>query len=68
MIHIMRNMERRTEKGELSMDEKLYKTMKGAGALNIVVGVITLIIGITSGVLLIVGGARLLAGKSKILF
>lgn len=50
------------------MEEKLYKTMNGAGAMNIVLGVITLAAGITSGVLLIISGAKLLAGKSKILF
>ncbi len=50
------------------MEEKVYKTMKGAGATNIALGVITLVVGITSGILLIVTGARLIAGKSKILF
>ncbi|MBR6769698.1 MAG: hypothetical protein IKM28_00360 [Lachnospiraceae bacterium] len=50
------------------MEEKIYKTMSGSGALNIVVGVITLVGGITGGVLLIISGAKLLAGKSKILF
>nr|WP_318684311.1 hypothetical protein [uncultured Acetatifactor sp.] len=49
------------------MDEKIYKTMNGAGAMNIVIGVVTLAVGIASGVLLIINGARLLAGKSKIL-
>ena len=50
------------------MEEKIYKTMSGSGALNIVAGVITLVGGITGGVLLIISGAKLLAGKSKILF
>lgn len=50
------------------MEEKIYKTMGGAGALNIVIGVITLVAGITGGVLLIISGAKLLSGKSKILF
>ncbi len=50
------------------MEEKIYKTMKGAGAANIAVGVITLVVGLASGILLIITGARLLAGKSKILF
>lgn len=50
------------------MEEKIYKTMGGAGALNISVGVVILVAGITSGVLLIISGAKLLAGKSKILF
>lgn len=54
--------------GSRTMEEKVYKVMKGAGATNIAVGVITLVVGIVSGILLIVTGARLIAGKSKILF
>lgn len=50
------------------MEEKLYKTMRGTGATNMVVGVLVLIVGITSGILLIIGGAKLLARKSNILF
>ncbi len=52
----------------VGMDEKLYKVMRGAGALNITLGVVTLVLGLVSGILLVVGGAKLLAGKSKILF
>ncbi len=50
------------------MEEKVYKTMNGAGAMNIVLGVISLTVGIAGGVLLIVSGAKLLAGKSRIIF
>lgn len=50
------------------MEEKIYKTMNGAGALNITLGVISLVAGVTGGVLLIISGAKLLARKSKILF
>ena len=50
------------------MEEKIYKTMSGSGALNIVVGIVTLVAGIAGGVLLIISGARLLTQKSKILF
>ena len=50
------------------MEEKIYKTLGGSGALNIAVGVVVLVTGIVSGTLLIIGGAKLLAGKSKILF
>lgn len=50
------------------MDEKIYKTMKGAGALDIAIGIILLTVGLASGILLIVGGSKLLRGKSKILF
>ncbi len=54
--------------GSKMMEQKVYKTMNGAGATNIAVGVIVLVGGIVSGILLIVTGGRLLAGKSKILF
>ena len=50
------------------MEEKVYKTMGGSGALNIVLGVVVLAVGVASGVLLIISGAKLLANKSKILF
>ena len=50
------------------MEEKIYKTLGGSGALNIAVGVVVLVTGIVSGTLLIIGGAKPLAGKSKILF
>lgn len=50
------------------MDEKLYKTMSGSGAMNITLGVIAIVTGIAMGVLMIISGAKLLAGKSKILF
>ena len=53
---------------ELNMEEKTYKTMGGAGALNIVVGVISIVVGVACGVLMIISGAKLLAGKTKILF
>ena len=52
----------------VDMEEKVYKVMRGAGALNITLGVVTLVLGLVSGILLIIGGAKLLAGKSKILF
>lgn len=50
------------------MEERTYRTMSGAGALNIVLGIIVVAVGVASGVLLIISGAKLLAGKSKILF
>ena len=50
------------------MEEKTYKTMSGAGALNIVLGVVVMVTGVASGILLIVSGAKLLARKKKILF
>lgn len=50
------------------MEEKIYKIMRGAGALNIVLGVISLVVGIAAGVLLIISGGKLISGKSRILF
>lgn len=55
-------------KGEIAVGEKEYKTMSGAGALNIVIGIVSLCVGVASGVLLIISGAKLLARKSKIMF
>ena len=49
------------------MNEKVYKTMTGAGAGNIAVGIVVLVTGIVSGSLMIVNGARLLKRKSEIL-
>jgi len=50
------------------MEEKVYKTMSGSGALNITLGVVTIVIGIVVGVLLIVSGGKLLSRKSNIMF
>ncbi len=50
------------------MEEKVYKTMGGTGAWNIVIGVVVLAVGVAAGVMLIIGGAKLLANKSKVLF
>lgn len=50
------------------MNEKVYKTMRGAGAVNIVLGALTLIGGIASGVILLISGGKLLYDKSKVLF
>lgn len=53
---------------EKMVEQKIYKTMKRAGAANITIGVLSIVLGIVSGILLIVTGARLLADKSKIIF
>ena len=50
------------------MDEKTYKVMRNAGAVNITLGVLSIIAGVTAGVLMIVSGAKLLANKSRIIF
>lgn len=50
------------------MNEKTYKTIAGAGAGNIVLGIIVIVTGVAAGVLMIVNGGRLLKEKSKVLF
>ena len=65
-MHTMSSMA--ANKGEDAVKEKEYKTMSGAGALNIIIGIVSLCVGVASGVLLIISGAKLLARKSQILF
>ena len=48
--------------------DRAYKTMSGAGAGSIVIGVIILVSGVTAGVLSIINGARLLKDRSDVLF
>ncbi len=72
-MHITQSMVHNQREGkavsqEVIMEEKTYKTMRGAGSLNIILGVVAIVAGVASGVLLIISGAKLLAGKSKILF
>lgn len=54
--------------GEKFMEERTYKIMGGAGALNLAFGVVIMVVGIAGGVLLVISGAKLLAGRNKILF
>ncbi|HJD26612.1 MAG TPA: hypothetical protein IAA12_09175 [Candidatus Blautia intestinipullorum] len=49
------------------MNEKIYRTMSGAGVCSLVIGIITLATGIAAGVLMIISGVRLLKRKSDIL-
>lgn len=48
--------------------ERVYKTMRNAGALNITVGIIVTVIGLAAGIISIVNGAVLLKRKSEITF
>lgn len=50
------------------MNEKIFKSMKMSGAMNLVLGISTIVLGITAGVLLIVSGSKLLASKPDTLF
>ena len=47
--------------------ERVYKTMRNAGALNIVIGIIT-VAGLSVGIMSIINGAVLLKRKSEITF
>lgn len=50
------------------MEEQVYKTMKAAGILNMVLGIVTIVFAVAAGVLFIVSGARLLKKKSSLIF
>lgn len=62
---ITKHMEQNKE--GLSM-ERIYKTMRNAGALNIAVGVVITVIGLAVGIMSIINGAVLLKRKSEITF
>ena len=46
--------------------ERVYKTMRNAGALNIVIGIIITVAGLSVGIMSIINGAVLLKRKSEI--
>lgn len=48
--------------------EKLYKTMRNTGVLNIIIGSVIAVAGLSVGILAIVSGAILLKRKSEITF
>ncbi len=48
--------------------EKVYKTMRNTGVLNIVIGSVILTVGLAVGVMAIVSGGILLRRKSEITF
>ena len=48
--------------------EKIYKTMRGTGIINIVIGSVIITAGLATGILAIVNGALLLKRKSEITF
>lgn len=53
---------------EWSDMEKIYKTMRNTGALNIVIGSVIITAGLATGVMAIISGAILLKRKSDITF
>lgn len=48
--------------------EKIYKTMRNAGACSIAIGSIMIVTGLAAGIMAIVSGAALLRRKSEITF
>lgn len=48
--------------------ERIYKTMRNAGTINLVVGILLTVVGLTAGIISIVNGAILLKRKSEIIF
>lgn len=48
--------------------EKVYKTMRNAGAMGIVLGIIITVTGLVAGIMSIINGAILLKRKSQITF
>ena len=48
--------------------ERVYKTMRNTGILNIVIGSVILAAGVAVGVMAILGGALLLKRKSEVTF
>lgn len=49
------------------MNEKIYKTLSHAGALNLTLGIVILVTGVATGILLLVNGAGLLGKKAKMM-
>lgn len=48
--------------------EKVYRTMRNTGVLNLVIGSVIIAVGMTVGTLAITSGAILLKRKSEIIF
>ncbi len=48
--------------------ERIYKTMRNAGAANVAVGIVILTVGLAAGIMTIISGAILLKRKSEITF
>lgn len=48
--------------------EKVYKTMRMTGIINIVIGSVIIAVGLTAGVMALVSGTLLLKRKSEITF
>jgi hypothetical protein len=52
---------------EVSMNEKVFKTVANTGIANLVMGIVIIVTGVTSGVLLIISGAKLMKSKEDLI-
>ena len=64
----MRSMVRIRGRERGTSMEQVYKTMRAAGVINIVIGSVLITVGLAAGVLAIVSGSFLLKRKAKITF
>ncbi len=48
-------------------EEKLYKTLNGAGICSMTIGIVLMVTSMISGILLVVSGAKLLLRKNDLL-
>ena len=62
------NLRNNRKAKEMSPMEKVYKTMRNAGACSIVIGSVMIVTGLAAGIMAIVSGAALLRRKSEITF
>jgi hypothetical protein len=52
---------------EVSMNEKVFKTVANTGIANLVMGIVIVVTGVTAGVLLIISGAKLIKTKEDLM-
>lgn len=65
-MHIMSSMVHKHTL-EVSMNEKVFKTVANTGIANLVMGIVIIVTGVTSGVLLIISGAKLMKSKEDLI-
>lgn len=65
-MHIMSSMVHKHNL-EVSMNEKVFKTVANTGIANLVMGIVIIVTGVTSGVLLIISGAKLMKSKEDLI-
>ena len=55
------------DKGEMVMNEKIFKMLGHVGTCDITIGIVMIVTGVTIGILSIINGARALKGKRQIM-